>query len=317
MKKRIGIDLGGTFIKAGITDENNNILVSGKTPTGLPCDSSLVIGNCAKLIKKLMEESGMSIDDIQWIGMGVPGTVDCDKGIVEYANNLGFSDVHVRELLSKDFNVPIFLGNDANVAAYGEYKKCGEKCTSFVFITLGTGVGGGIIIDGKIYTGFNFAGAELGHIVIEKDGIPCTCGRKGCWESYSSVTALIRKAKEEMAEDSTSVLWDLCGHNTDNVNGEVIFDAVKKGDRAARNAIDWYNAYLACGLTNIVNIFQPEVLCIGGGVSAQKEYLVDPIREIVSDRSYGNNKDRQTQIRVAKLMNDAGIVGAAALGEIY
>lgn len=317
MKKRIGIDLGGTFIKAGITDENNDIIVSGKTPTGLPCDSAVVIKNCADLIRKLLADAKVSIEDIEWIGMGIPGTVDCEKGVVEYANNLGFNDVHVREMLTDEFHIPVFLGNDANVAAYGEYKKCGEKCDSFVFITLGTGVGGGIIIDGKIYTGFNFAGAELGHIVIEKDGIPCTCGRKGCWESYSSVNALIRKAKEEMMLDKESLLWKLCKNDIDAVNGEVIFDAVKQGDKASGKAIDWYNGYLACGLTNIVNIFQPELLCIGGGVSAQKEYLVDPIREIVSNESYGNNKERQTQIRVAKLMNDAGIIGAAALGEIY
>ena len=314
---RIGIDLGGTFIKAGITDENYDILFKGEYPTGLPCPAETVADNCAILVNKLLDEAGITLSDVEWLGMGSPGTVDCDNGIVEYANNLGFRDVHFAELMYQRLGRPLYMGNDANVAAYGEYIKCGEKYKSFVFITLGTGVGGGIIIDGNIYTGFNYAGAELGHIVIEKDGVPCTCGRKGCWESYSSTTALVRMSRDEMSADRSSALWELSGGDADALNGKIVFAAVEKGDAAANTALQKFIGYLACGIGSVINIFQPEVLCIGGGISAQEELLIKPLIEAVNGETYGMNSGKRTQIRSAKLLNDAGIIGAAALGEIY
>lgn len=315
--KRIGIDLGGTYIKAGITDENNDIIFRGEAPTGLPCPAETVADNVAALVKKLTADAGLTLDDIESVGMGSPGTVDCDHGIVEYANNLGFRDVHFSDMLRERIAKPLYMGNDANVAAYGEYVKCGEKYTSFVFITLGTGVGGGIIIDGKIYTGFNFAGAELGHIVIQKDGYPCTCGRKGCWESYSSTNALIRMCREEMAKDKNSALWRLCGGDEGKVSGRTVFAAVAEGDAAAKAALKVFIDYLACGIASVINIFQPEVLCIGGGISAQEEYLIKPLKKAVESETYGMGGGRRTEIRAAKLLNDAGIIGAAALGDIY
>ena len=315
--KRIGIDLGGTYIKAGITDENYDIIFKGEAPTGLPCPPETVADNCAALVKKLVADAGLTLDDIESIGMGSPGTVDCDNGIVEYANNLGFRDVHFAEMLRERIGKPLYMGNDANVAAYGEYVKCGEKYTSFVFITLGTGVGGGIIIDGKIYTGFNYAGAELGHIVIQKDGVQCSCGRKGCWESYSSTNALIRMCREEMQKDASSALWRLCEGDESKVTGRTVFAAVAEGDSAAKAALGVYIDYLACGIASVINIFQPEVLCIGGGISAQEELLIKPLKEAVAKETYGMGGGRRTEIRSAKLLNDAGIIGAAALGDIY
>ena len=314
--KRIGIDLGGTFIKAGITDENNDIIFKGEAPTGLPCPPETVADNIAGLIKKLVADAGLTIDDIESIGMGSPGTVDSDRGVVEYANNLGFRGVHFSDMLRERIGRPIYIGNDANVAAYGEYVKCGEKYDSFVFVTLGTGVGSGIIIDGKIYTGFNFAGAELGHAVIQKDGYPCTCGRKGCWESYSSTNALIRICRDEMRKDKSSALWRLCKGDESKLTGRTAFAAVAEGDAAAKAALKVFIDYLACGIANVINVFQPEVLCIGGGISAERELLIEPLKKAVEAETYGNCA-RRTEIRAAKLLNNAGIVGAAALGDVY
>ncbi|MBQ9558114.1 MAG: ROK family protein [Clostridia bacterium] len=314
--KRIGIDLGGTFIKAGITDENNDIIFKGEAPTGLPCPPETVADNIAGLIKNLVADAGLTIDDIESIGMGSPGTVDSDRGVVEYANNLGFRDVHFSDMLRERIGRPIYIGNDANVAAYGEYIKCGEKYDSFVFVTLGTGVGSGIIIDGKIYTGFNFAGAELGHVVIQKDGYPCTCGRKGCWESYSSTNALIRMCRDEMRKDKSSALRRLCEGDESRLTGKIVFAAVAEGDNAAKAALKTFIDYLACGIANVINIFQPEALCIGGGISAERDLLIEPLKKAVEAETYGNCA-RRTEIRAAKLLNNAGIVGAAALGGIY
>ena len=315
--KRIGIDLGGTFIKAGITNENNDIIFKGEAPTGLPCAPETVADNIAALVRKLVADAGLTLDDIESIGMGCPGTVDCDNGIVKYANNMGFSDVHFSDMLRERIGRPINMGNDANVAAYGEYVKSGEKYTSFILITLGTGVGGGIIIDGKIYTGFNFAGAELGHIVISKDGYPCTCGRNGCWESYSSTNALIRMCREEMAKDKSSALWRLCEGDEGKLTGKIVFAAVAEGDSAAKAALKTFIGYLACGITSVINVFQPEVLCIGGGISAEQELLIEPLKKAVEAETCGMGADKRTEIRAAKLLNNAGIIGAAALGDIY
>ncbi len=313
---KIGIDLGGTFIKAGITDDNNNIIISGKAPTGLPCPAEQVVENCAKLVRRLVADAGLKISDIAWIGAGVPGAVNCAEGIIEFANNLRFKDVPFAKLLREHIDLPVYVGNDANIAAYGEYIKSEEKYTSFVFITLGTGLGGGIIIDGKIYTGFNYAGAELGHIVIAKDGIECSCGRKGCWECYSSTNALIRMTKERMVNAPASKLWTLAEGDIENVDGKVIFTAVAQKDETAQAALDEFIDYLACGVGSVINIFQPEVLCIGGGISAQHEYLIEPLRKLVDKETYAIS-GKKTEIRAAKLQNDAGIIGAAALGELY
>ena len=183
-----------------------------------------------------------------------------------------------------------------------------------VMITLGTGVGGGVIIDGKIYSGFNYAGAELGHTVIEYNGRQCSCGRKGCFEAYASATALVSMTKEKLAACKDTLMWEMCGNDINKADARIAFAAMKKGDRAGKEVVDMYISYLACGITNMINIFQPEVLLIGGGVCNEKDYLLKPLTEIVNADQYTRNQAVKTEIKIAALGNDAGIVGAAALG---
>ena len=211
-----------------------------------------------------------------------------------------------------------YIENDANAAAYGEFLAgAGKGTQNFIAVTLGTGIGGGIIADGKIFTGGNFGGAELGHTVICTGGNYCNCGRHGCFEAYASATALIRRTKEEMLNCKESLMWSLCEGDIEKVNGKTPFDAAEKGDVTAQKIIKDYQTYLAAGVTNIINIFQPEVLCIGGGVSAQKENLIKPVREIVYAENYTRNVLPNPQITVAELGNDAGIIGAAMLFNLY
>ena len=208
----------------------------------------------------------------------------------------------------------IHLANDADAAALGEAvagAAKGAKCA--VMITLGTGVGGGIIIDGKIYSGFNHAGGELGHLVIEKDGRPCSCGRKGCWEAYSSATGLVKMTKEKMEANKDSKMWDLCDGKLEKAGGKTSFKSARLGDKAGKEVVDAYVSYLACGLTNIINIFQPEILSIGGGVCNEGDYLLDPVKKLVFSECYSRDGVPQTEIRIATLGNDAGIIGAAAI----
>ena len=212
--------------------------------------------------------------------------------------------------LEEGLGKPAFIENDANAAAYGEYVAGAAKgAKNAVCITLGTGVGGGIIIDGKIYCGSNFGGAEIGHTVISVDGPQCTCGRKGCFEVYSSATGLIRMTKEAIAENPDSMMAD-----EEKISGRTAFDYMRKGDKAAKGVVDKYIKYLAAGITNTINIFQPDVLCIGGGVCNEGDPLLLPMKEIVARENYTRNSPKNAEIVIAKLGNDAGIIGAAFLG---
>lgn len=307
----IGIDLGGTNIAIGIVDEDARIIVKGSTPTYNEREYQEIVKDMADLSNELIKKAGISVDDIKGIGIGTPGSVDAKNGVVVYANNLKFNDVPLREELSKYFNVPIAVENDANAAALGEYKASGVKSDCFVAVTLGTGVGSGIVIDGKIFRGFNGAGGELGHTSLVYDGILCTCGRKGCWEAYASVTALIRQTKVAIEKHPESLMNEIVKKNNGEVSGRTAFDAAKQGDKAAQGVVDQYIKYVADGVTNVINTFQPEILVIGGGISREGEYLVDPVRAYCEEYSYSKGGLPQTKIQAATLLNDAGIIGAA------
>jgi len=310
---RIGIDLGGTNIVAGVVDDNYNIIAKAKRKTRIPRPADEIIRDMAEAALEAAEAAGISMDDISMVGVGSPGTCNPDTGVIEYANNLGFENVPMREKLSALLNKEVYIENDANAAALGEALAGAAKgAQSCVCITLGTGVGGGIIIDGKIYGGFNFAGAELGHTVIVVGGHPCTCGRKGCWESYASATGLIWQTKEAMEKHPESAMWEIAG-SLDNVDGRTAFDGMRRGDSAAKQVVDKYIEYVACGLTNVVNIFQPEILCIGGGICQEGDTLLKPLEEHIKRERYSKFSSHQTKLCVAKLGNDAGIIGAAFL----
>lgn len=267
--------------------------------------------------KAAVEDAGLSLEDIHSIGVGAPGTVDPETGIIGFSNNLEFHNAPIADMLKAHFGKDVYINNDANVAAYGEFLAgCGVGTKDFIAITLGTGVGGGVIIDGKIFSGMNFAGAELGHIVIVDDGVRCTCGRKGCWEAYASATGLIRQTREAMEAHPDSKMWEIAG-SLDKVNGLTAFDAMRADDAAGRAVTEKYIEYIACGITNVINIFQPEILCIGGGISAEGENLLKPIRAYVEENRFSKHSDKQTVIKKAELGNDAGIIGAACLYKLY
>ena len=316
---RIGVDLGGTNIAVGIVNEEFEIIAQDSTPTlpGRPGEE--IVDDIAMLCKKLCEERGLTPADIDSVGIASPGIVDDESGCVIYANNLSFRHFPILPLLKERFPVQeMHIENDANAAAWGEAIAGAAKGSrSSVMITLGTGVGGGIITDGKVFKGFNSAGGELGHIVIQVDGRPCSCGRQGCWEAYSSATGLIKTTKEKLAECEAqgrkTVMTELVAQKG-KVNGRTAFDGMRMGDAAATEVVQDYVKYLASGLASMINIFQPEVLSIGGGISNEGQYLLDLVVPLVRQQQYGTDLVPLTDIRIAQLRNNAGIIGAAVLG---
>lgn len=314
-KYYVGIDLGGTNISAGVVDENYNIIAKATTKTNCPRPAKEIADDMAKVSLEAIEKAGISVDQVEWIGVGSPGTANSDEGIIEYSNNLGFVNTPLAKLIQETINKPVYVENDANAAAYGEFVAGAAKgANDAVAITLGTGVGGGIIIDGKIYSGSNFAGAEIGHTVIEVDGPLCTCGRRGCFEVFSSATGLIRMTKEAMDDNQDSHMWEMAKADGGRVTARLAFDAMRAGDAVAKTVVDKYIKYLACGISNMINIFQPEILCIGGGVCNEGDALLVPVKALVEKENYLKNSDKCTKIVIAKLGNDAGIIGAAFLG---
>lgn len=314
----LGIDLGGTNIAAAVVDENYKIIGTGKVKTNCPRPAEEIAEDMYKAGMMAVESCGLKLDDIAEVGVGAPGSVNPKDGFICYSNNLGFVNLPLGEMLEKKFGRKVFLENDANAAAYGEQLAgAGKGTRQFVAITLGTGVGGGVIINGHILSGMNSAGGELGHAVIVKDGEPCSCGRNGCWEAYASATALIRQTKAAMLNDKQSKMWEIVDGDIEAVNGRTAFDGMRAGDETATAVVKAYCDYVACGLANVINIFQPEVICIGGGISKEGETLVAPIREYVERERYSKNVEKQTVIKAATLGNDAGIIGAAFLGNIY
>ncbi len=312
---RIGIDLGGTTIKAGLVTEEGKILHKDAVPTGAKRHYTEILADMAKLAIKVCEDAGYTMDDIASIGIGSPGSCDAKNGVLVYANNINFRNVPVRTEIQKCIDKPVYLENDANVAAYAEYCLGNEEMECFVAVTLGTGVGGGIIINGKIFSGYNGAGGELGHMVIKKDGKPCSCGRKGCWEAYASATALISQTKKTIIDNSNSLMNEMIGGNLDNVDGKTAFEAAKKGDKAALKVVKKYTEHIGCGIANIINLFQPEKVVIGGGVCNQGDYLLKLIKEYCITEVYSGANVGGINIEIAKLGNDAGIIGAALLNE--
>lgn len=304
-----GIDLGGTNIAAGIVNENGKMLSSMSIPTNAGRDFREIVADMAELVKKLAEKAGMPISDIKAVGIGCPGSIDSERGVCEYSNNLKMCHSDIAGEFRKILDIPVHVENDANAAALGEYEINAKGSRSFVFVTLGTGIGGGVIINGEIFRGFNGVGAELGHTVINVDGEPCTCGRKGCWESYASVTALIRQTKAAMEAHKDSLMHKFA-EKEGKVSGLTSFLAAKEGDKYAQEVVSKYFRYIAEGITNLVNIFQPEKLAIGGSISKEGDYLLKPILEFVNKNDY-NRYMPKAKIEIAKLFGDAGIIGAA------
>jgi Transcriptional regulator/sugar kinase len=314
----LGIDLGGTNIKVGVVDENSQIIATAKRKTVVPCPPDDMCEQLASTAMEALRNANLTLDDVPWVGVGTPGTVNTDTGVVEFSNNLYFNHFELRKFLGAKMNKKVIVENDANAAAYGEYQAGALKgAKNAMAITLGTGVGSGIIIDGKIYSGSNYGAGEMGHTVIVFQGRHCTCGRDGCWEMYASATGLIRSTKEAMEKsaDRSSPIWKLVDGDLSNVDGRTAFDAMRAGDPIGVAVVDEYIEYLGCGLANCINAFQPDILCIGGGICNEGETLLKPLREYVAKEAYSLSSQGETKICRALLGNDAGIIGAALLGK--
>ena len=309
----IGVDLGGTNIAAGIVDlKEKRIIRKSRVKTRAPRPCEEISEDILELCKKLVSFEGMTLSDMQWIGIATPGIVK--GGVVVAANNLGWTNVDFAGTMKKLTGVPTYVANDANVAAYAEALwGVGEGAQSLAAVTLGTGVGGGLVINGRIWEGFNGFAAEMGHMIVDVDGKPCPCGKRGCLETYCSATALVSESRRMMTLYPNSMMWKMCDGDLHRVNGVTPFKAAERGDEAARKVIAEFIKYLAIGISNIINVFQPDVICVGGGISGEGEKLMKPLREEVEHISFGTSSSR-TRVVAAKFMNDAGIIGSALLG---
>lgn len=310
----IGVDVGGMSIKAGIVDDSGKIVFKDTIPTGAKREMPEIVHDMGLFIENVIKKSGVSKNDISSIGFGIPGACNPSEGKVVRCSNINLAGAPIAGEVHKYIDVPVFLNNDANVAALAEYYHIGKPMECFIAVTLGTGIGGGIILNGKIYSGFNGIAAELGHITTNENGENCGCGRKGCWEAYASVSALIRQTKSAMESDKNSLMHQFAC-DIESVNGKTAFDAAKKGDKTALKVVETYINHVSAGITNIINIFQPEMIVIGGAICKEGDYLLNPITEYCNRESYGANIAEMTEIKIASLGNDAGIIGAAMLGK--
>ena len=313
MQVYIGIDVGGTDIKYGLMSEAGEIIEKGKIPTPAGCGYAETVKAIASAVRELSVRHGAQVSGV---GIGAPGVVDGERGVILTSGNLGWENKPLAGDLSAKLGIPVTLANDANAAAFGEYIcGAGSDYKSVVLITLGTGIGSGIVLNGKLFEGCEGAGAELGHEVIRMDGEKCACGRRGCFEAYASATALIKQTRRAMEKDRQSMLWRLCGGDTESVNGKTAFDGATAGDKAAKRVVNNYLRYLSEGLANIANAFRPEAVLIGGGISAQGENLTKPLQKRVDKLMLGHGAYAPVKILTASLGNDAGLMGAAMLAK--
>lgn len=311
----IGVDVGGTNLVAALIDDRYHIVRKAKSRV----DSSMKGDILASALTELaLEAAGEDRGRVEYAGFGIPGEIDRGNGRVIYTPNAPFDRTDLRAVFQKRLKIPVFLENDANCAALGEYfAGAAVGYSDAVILTLGTGVGGGIISGGRLLMGTAGTAAEVGHMVIQMGGRPCGCGRVGCWEAYASARGLKQTALEEMARSPESLMWSICGGDTSKISGKTPFRALKKGDTAGRRAVDAYVAQLSAGVINLINIFQPQLVCIGGGVSNEDEdLLIEPVRRLVEKESYGSRKGL-AEIKKCLLGNDAGIIGAAMLGKAF
>ena len=314
----IGVDFGGTNIAVGIADSDGKLLIKRSTKTKRQRPIGEIMAALLNLCDEAAERAGVDINDIKTIGLGIPGNIHPDGKRVVYGNNIsGLTNANIEEIIKNHYShMSVYLENDANAAAYAELL-CGaaKGYKDVVMVTLGTGVGGGIIIGGKIYSGANLAGGEIGHIVIEKSGEKCNCGRRGCWEQYASVTALLRQTADMIDEYPESVIHSMIDGKKIKISGKTAFEAMRVGDVCAKKIVEKWIEYIGIGVVDMINILQPEAVVIGGGISREGDNIIVPLREYVTKNVYAGQVDTipQTKIFAAEMGNDAGIVGAALL----
>ena len=309
----IGIDLGGTNIAAGIVREDGKIVVQSSVPTLSQRPTDEIVKDMVFLSKQLIKDAELELNDIEAVGIGCPGTINFETGEVIYSNNIKMEHYMLAKEFQKYLNLPVKIDNDANCAAMGEYIVGGNNVPIFMFITLGTGVGSGLILNGKVFRGFNGAASEAGHITLVSGGEPCTCGKRGCWETYASVTALIRQTKVAMEKNPESLMHEIAKAEG-KISGRTSFDAAKQGDKAAQAVVKQYAQYVADGIVSVENVLQPDIISVGGGISREGEYLLQPVCEYAAANGF-NKFMPKTKIVTAQSFNDAGIIGAAMIAK--
>lgn len=311
----LGIDLGGTNIVAAVVNEKYEIISEAKNPTLCPRPWKEILDDVAKTALEAAKMANLEMSDFSFVGIGSPGVISVETGTVIAAVNLGFNNVPLTKYLSEKLEVPVILENDANAAAYGEFKAGKAKNTeNFIAFTIGTGIGSGVVLDGKIYRGTNGIAGELGHSVIKLGGRQCSCGRKGCIDVYASATGLITTTKEAMEANKKSLMWQLSEGDIKKVTGITAFKAAKQNDKTALEVVNSYIEVLAAAITNIINTFQPDMITIAGGISKEGDYLLNPIKKLVEKESLKNSTKPFPKIEIAELQDKAGVIGASLLG---
>jgi glucokinase len=316
-KYYLGLDVGGTNFVAGIVDENYNIIAKERisAKTGDTVDE--LVYSMAEVSKKAMQKANLSLDDISSWGICMPSNINPKTNLLVHANCFGWKNIPIYDYLKKHIPLPIYIANDANGATYGEILAgSANQYSTALMLTLGTGVGGGIIIDNKIYAGADNMGAELGHTKLVYNGNQCTCGQKGCLEAYCSATALIRTTVEAVRKEPSSLILELVENDEKNINGEIICNAAIEGDPLAIRLLDDYTSYLAAGISSLVVIFRPEVIMLGGGIAHAGDLILKPVNEKLKAYTHAGDEIGVPPVVCASLGNDAGIIGAAFLERI-
>lgn len=308
-----GIDLGGTYIKAGLVREDCSVVCKTSVPTNPGRGYQAVIKDMADAVSGLAKQHGISTDEIKSAGIGIPG-VSLNDGTVIVHNTYWFN-VPLRDEFKKHLDIPVVVDNDATVAALYEYHLGAlAGCRVGVLITLGTGVGGGVVLDGKVFNGAHGLGTEIGHMAIVRDGLQCTCGNKGCLEVYTSAGALVRAGRRCVIDRPESMLHHLTGGDFTKVTAEMIMDCAKNGDYVAISIVDEYIEYLSMGICTIINVLDPDIIAIGGGLSGAGDFLLDKIKKASEGKGIFENQ-KYADIKLARSGNDAGLIGAAMLAK--
>ena len=313
-KYYLGLDVGGTNMVAGVVDENHQIIAKESIPTQAGRTIEEITTDMAEVSKKAVLKAGLQMEDISSWGIGMPSYVNPKTNLLVHANCFGWKNVPIYDYLKKHISLPTYIANDANCATYGEVLAgSASQYTDAIMLTLGTGVGGGIIMGKRIYSGADNMGAELGHTKLVYNGERCTCGQKGCLEAYCSSTALIRIMKETLQENKDTLIWKLCGEDENKVNGEILFEAARQGDSLAKQIVDDYISKLAAGISTFITIFRPQVIILGGGIAHAGDLLLKPLNEKLHTCTFAAEEIGIPQVIRAELGNDAGIIGAALL----
>lgn len=314
MKLFLGIDLGGTNIAAGVVDERGHILKKHSVKTNAAQPFEGLVSDIARAAYRAAELAGVKMEEISSVGLGTPSLINPETNLLVNANNLGWRNVPLPEELGRHFPIPLYIRNDADCAALGEVLAgAAREYENALMITLGTGLGGGVVMNRRIFNGCDHMGAELGHTKLVYNGVQCTCGQYGCVEAYASATALIRQARAAVSAHPESRMADLCGGDLAQMDARIPFEAARQGDRAAGMVVDQYISYLAAGLSSFVVVFRPQVILIGGGISNEGERLLDPLNEKLFQYTFGAQEIGVPPVVRAQLGNDAGIIGAALL----